>query len=504
MIESKRTGVKHKKLELKFQIPGRVLQNFYEDRADICLCVGPLGSGKTGTLLFKLLSLMKEQEPNVEGVRPTRFVVLRATFPELMSTTIKDFQEIFVEHGLAKITMSHPPRAVVQFAVGDGTVIKSDIIFLAADQDQDVRKIKGLQLSHGWINEASEIPKSIMDMLESRLGRYPSMALGGVRCSRSSIQMDSNSAGDDEYIHELWKNQDEYSGVNVYRQPGAAFYKNGKWEVNPEAENIENLPIGYYEKLIRAKRHDWIAVNVGNEWGNSYDGKPIFPEYAQHLHQCDDIDYIPGYPILLGIDFGLTPACVFAQEVEGQLRVFNELVEERAGALQLGRNIIKLINSEYPECHEYRGWGDPAGGQGSQTDLTTPFQVLESLHLGIVPAIAGRNPNDFMIRRESVAERLTRLTEDAFPRLVIGERCKVLRKAMSGAYCFKRVQSINQEGKYKDVPDKNKYSHIAEALQYLIVGNGGGIELLGSSSWNNEFEEAEKKAVGSWAWLNQI
>ena len=42
---------------------------------------------------------------------------------------------------------------------------------------------------------------------------------------------------------------------------------------------------------------------------------------------------------------------------------------------------------------------------------------------------------------------------------------------MAGGYQFKRVQVTGDE-RYRDVPDKSPYSHVAEAAQYLLVGAG--------------------------------
>jgi hypothetical protein len=42
---------------------------------------------------------------------------------------------------------------------------------------------------------------------------------------------------------------------------------------------------------------------------------------------------------------------------------------------------------------------------------------------------------------------------------------------MAGGYALKRVQ-VGGAAKYRDMPDKNDYSHVAESLQYLLVGGG--------------------------------
>ena len=41
----------------------------------------------------------------------------------------------------------------------------------------------------------------------------------------------------------------------------------------------------------------------------------------------------------------------------------------------------------------------------------------------------------------------------------------------SGGYSYKRVQA-GGAAKFRDVPDKNGFSHVEESLQYLLVGGG--------------------------------
>ena len=49
----------------------------------------------------------------------------------------------------------------------------------------------------------------------------------------------------------------------------------------------------------------------------------------------------------------------------------------------------------------------------------------------------------------------------------------MLRKGKIGGYQYKRVQ-VSGEARYKDKPDKNKYSHPADAEQYMALGFAGG------------------------------
>lgn len=64
-----------------------------------------------------------------------------------------------------------------------------------------MKKLKSLDLTGAWINEASELPKAVLDMATGRVGRYPSKMQGGA--SWSGIIMDTNSPDDDHWYYAL-------------------------------------------------------------------------------------------------------------------------------------------------------------------------------------------------------------------------------------------------------------------------------------------------------------
>jgi hypothetical protein len=177
------------------------------------------------------------------------------------------------------------------------------------------------------------------------------------------------------------------------------------------------------------------------------------------------------------MDFGLTPAMVFAQRDprDGQLQFIDELCADDLGAVRFAEDAARYIRSHYRN-RPISGHGDPAGDQRAQTDERTPFDVVNSQGIPIGPAPT----NDFTLRREAIARALTRLTMLGRPALVVSPKCKRLRKAMNGGYHFKRVAAAGDD-RFRDVPDKNEYSHVAEAAQYLAVGEGEDSRALESS-----------------------
>src|SRR5512134_787505 len=81
-------------LHLKFRPPGPVAEAFFKDRTMRSFIRGPIGSGKTYTAIFKILDLICEMPPTREGVRKSRWLAIRNTYPELKKTTILDWMQV--------------------------------------------------------------------------------------------------------------------------------------------------------------------------------------------------------------------------------------------------------------------------------------------------------------------------------------------------------------------------------------------------------------------------
>ena len=128
-----------------------VLDGFMRSRERVSCIMGPLGSGKTFSACLRILQQMCEQEPNAEGKRPTRWLAIRNTYGDLLSTTCKDFISVF--EGLGKMTYGGlaPPTFRVDFHLPDGTRVVSEAIFLALDRDDSVRRLRGFQVTGIWM-----------------------------------------------------------------------------------------------------------------------------------------------------------------------------------------------------------------------------------------------------------------------------------------------------------------------------------------------------------------
>jgi len=447
-----------------------VLNAFMRCRSRVSAVMGPLGSGKTFGAVERILAQMAEQVPNPERKRMSRWLAVRNTFPDLMGTTVRDFLAVFEGLGAFKGGGLQPPTFYAEFDLGDGTSVKAEVVFLALDREDSVRKIRGYQLTGVWLNEMKELVKPVVDMLDARHGRYPSMADGSALPTWHGMLGDTNACDEDHWYYRLAE-EDRPDGWEFFRQPPGAFAgeKEGQFTENPEAENLRNLPEGYYRHLVQGKAPDWVKVNVLNEYGFTIDGKPVHPEYIDSVHCSDEVlEPDHRYPLLLGLDFGRTPACAIAQNLEhiGRWVGLDEYTSEDMSAATFAPRLKEYLDQNYGDF-AIRGFGDPAGDTSGQTVETTPIEILRAQGLAIQPAPTNRP----LLRRAAIANPIRRNCIDGKPAFLISPKMKLTRKGLMGGFCYRRLK-IAGDDRYTDEPDKNIYSHPVEALEYALCGGG--------------------------------
>lgn len=435
---------------MTYRPPGPVAEAFLDSTAFVCGIRGPIGSGKSTACVVKTLLHAHAQPRGPSGKRRSRYAVIRNTYPELRTTTVKTWEQ-WAPKECGDWNEQGP---MAHRIVNDE--IDMEVWFVALDRPQDVAKLLSMELTGAWVNEAREVPKPIIDGLTGRVGRFPPVREGG--CFQPQVWMDTNPPDTDHWWYQLAE-EDTPEGFAFFSQPGG---KSGG------AENLENLPAGYYDRAALGKDEEWVRVYIDGDYGFVREGKPVYPEYRDGVH-CREFGLLRGLPVLIGLDFGLTPAAVFGQRTAtGQWRWHSELVTQDTGIYRFSELLKPHIAEHYAGCKIGAITGDPAGDARSATDRQerTTFEILRSLGIPAAPALS----NDWTKRREAVAVPLSRLI-DGQPGLLVHPQCRVLRKGMSGGYAYRRIQ-IGGSERYTDRPDKNMYSHVCEAGQYLNLGGG--------------------------------
>lgn len=443
---------------------------FHRSEAFVRGLRGPIGTGKSVACCMEIVRRAREQVP-FEGVRRSRWAAIRNSYPELKSTTIKTWED-WVPDNMQRMKWDAPITSVFTTKLDDGTRIECEVLFISLDRPADVKKLKSLDLTGAWLNEASELPKAVLDMATGRVGRFPSKAMGGA--SWSGVIMDTNAPDDDHWWYALAE-LSRPEGYEFFAQPGALMLVDGAYVPNPLAENVQNhmLGYGYWLRQIPGKLDTWIRVFVLGLYGSVHDGKPVYGEWNDTLHVRATMP-LEDVPLRIGFDFGLTPAAVITQtNVRGRLLVHDELCGTDIGIRAFVREVvIPHLMTHYPEWWERKQdliecYGDPAGAQRAQTDERSCFMEVNEAGLSIRP---GRT-NAFLPRRDAVAWFLSRLA-DGQPTFLLNPKCTSLRKGFNGGYKYRRIQVTGEE-RYTEEPAKNAYSHIADALQYVAMESGG-------------------------------
>jgi hypothetical protein len=123
---------------------------------------------------------------------------------------------------------------------------------------------------------------------------------------------------------------------------------------------------------------------------------------------------------------------------------------------------------------------DPAGKQRAQTDERSAVDIIKAEGLKVIAA----RTNTISSRLNAVDDYLMRQV-DGEAAFLMDPRCTQLKSAMMGGYRFKP----KGDGEI----DKGKASHVAEALQYLMLH----ITMGGES---NQVQRREVKQVSAAGW----
>lgn len=495
--------------------PGRVAAQFLASDAFVQAIMGPVGSGKTGASLMKPLYIARRQAPDPrDGVRRTKFAVIRDTARNLEKTTIPSWHRWVPKDMPGSDWLGgsggQPAKHTIRWALPDGTQVELIIEFIGLGDGSAETAMPGWEGTGAYLNEADKLARDVLTYVKGRVGRYPAkdVAAGFGGATWRGVWMDFNAPDVDHWLYKVLVEGETDEGFDDPRwtpqffvQPGAMILQGGRYILNPRAENLANLPDGYYEQQVAGQPTWYCRRMVANQWGANRDGQPVYEEWNDEFH-VSPVDLLPvlGLRLRIGVDAGLTGALVIGQEMpNGQLRILDELVAPPTGwgAIKFGEALNRLLAERYaPWARGLIGhnggprlggaddidvFADPAAGSRSSTDEQSWLQVFAAT-TGLRVRLAPTNLPT--MRLEAVRKPLTRLIDGA-PGLFVSPRCKVLRKGFNSGYRLRRVLANGATERYADTPDKNEFSHVHDGCQYFALGETGHLALLGQRPGQN-------------------
>ena len=473
-----------------YEPDGPVLTDFFWDRSRFSCIQGPIGSGTSSAGCHKIWVIACDQEPDLDNVRRTRWLITRDTYKELRETTVKTWLDWFPEDQWGTFIRSEPMIHHIKrdHPSGDGTKVDCEVIFIAVPDPETAEAVcASYEITGFFRNEGQFCDKGVIDEFLSRTGRYPSMK-NGPGATWFGGFMDMNAPieghwvpfmrGDIPLPPEMTDDEkiafDKPADWKFFVQPSGLIERvvDGKptYEFNPAAENQRHLIEPYLDK-IKGKNKTWIDRRVMNKVGISIEGKAVYPTFSEddHVHK-HDIPPTQGLSIVVGLDFGREPAAAFLQEKNGIWTLHSELIGDNESAELFAPRVKRHLATFYPG-YRVELWGDPRGADGGQNVEITAFQIFAKLGMRVLPATTDNNPE---LRRSTVESILNR--RNGFK---INPSCTVAKRGFAGGYAYRKIKGLS--GIYSPKPVKNQYSHIVEAVENGFLGGGEGHSVVGGN-----------------------
>jgi hypothetical protein len=468
---------------------GTKLKDFLTSTSMVDVIEGPLGSGKTYALCARIMRHAQEQTRSpIDGVRYTQFALVRNTMPDLKRSTIRTWLRLFPEKIYGKFNFGAAMHHHLMFDRGGGDRVDCMVDFISLDKDDDVRKLRSTEYTGVFFDELEFIEKVLFDEARSRL-RFPPPEHGGP--TWRGVCAATNAPPEDHWLPIMTGRVEMPPGLKPdeeaalkwpqewgwFLQPAALVERKDQhgtvigYGINPKSENLENLPVGYYEEQLAGQKKDWIDSRLMVRTVLVTDGSPVWPMFSREAHVANEL-LRPrlDYPVYLGNDFGRSPATVFVQSVNNRMLVQNELIGSQEGAERFAPKVKRFLTQNYPGC-EVRSFGDPKGQDKTQNDERTAYDIfkMNGITMRAPPGLRG---NMIGTRIEAVDHVLNEMS-DGRPRFAISPNCRTLIVAMAGRYCNEK----DEQGELR--PKKDRYSNVADALQYVTLGLGEGRAMVG-------------------------
>ena len=122
---------------------------------------GPLGSGKSVGCCAEVMSRILRQKAFM-GLR--RFAV--GDHPQHLRRTEDDHHQDMdgLVWGGNEISYGPPHHGPYQHAASGRDAVQAELVFISLDRPDHVKKLKSLELTGVWLNEASELPEEVLQM----------------------------------------------------------------------------------------------------------------------------------------------------------------------------------------------------------------------------------------------------------------------------------------------------------------------------------------------------
>lgn len=474
----------------KVYIPLRTMNLLHMSQHPMRVVVGPVSSGKSYGCHYDIALRCASQPPCQDGDIRNRALFSRGTYQQLKQTTFGMWMRMFPT---TEIALSSPIMGKLTMRLGNRLSIM-EILGIPMDMTGAEATLRSNAFSIARVEEVQYINYNAMTIIRERLGRYPDVEMAPYGFQKPGyfknlgLTADTNSPVEGSWIHERAEKIKDPDELYLFQPP--AMFRNWnpitkEWDYEENkgqrfkthgihaAENIENIIEGwdYYWNMVSFKEEDDIRRNVLNEYGHILSGTPVYPEFRKDRHVPERGVAMPqkGMMLFCGMDLGRTPRAVFGYYAKNGGVSIPMILAKDCGIQMFAETVMRpALAARGIHPGQVTIFPDPAGENlGGQVEATD-VEILRACGFNVsMPVLKNNDP---LTRMETVKQALTRQASDGDPYIQIDPSAEELIRACAGGYTYATVRGANGQVRTADKPGKGPYSHIGNALEYLLVG----------------------------------
>lgn len=488
----------------QFLPPGPVAAAYIQAEGPFNFIRGPWGSGKTVATVFKIARHAGNLFPVCrDGVVHVRCAAIRDTYREMAKTALSSWHQFFPKRGPFTAPepdaysggQDRPVKHILEWDVvrrwPDGprkTLVRLEMEFGAIGNENLDSFFKGYEISMGWLNECDLVHEDAPGRLYGRTARFPPRAeIAEWEAERLGFETDEETGqqiirlpriimGDfnppDEsnwtFKREI-EEPEKWPGYKFFAQPSG---------LSPQAENRRGKTRADYEEEERGfggpKAAD-ARRNVHGEYAAKKVGTVVYSSFALHKHRADTkLEPVRSLPFYMGFDAGGRPACAIGQFMPtGQFRALREIISDPdiiTGPRRHSEAVMEVLLRDFAGMRCGGAWGDPSAWDGADKQRGE-LAHMETVSLALQIPIYPTETNDFKSRFEAVDFYLNGDIDANTPRSLWCPSLKYTIRGFVSQYHLTKNSSLGKTD--SNEIDKNEYSHIQDAWQYLLYGYRG-------------------------------
>ena len=255
--------------------------------------------------------------------------------------------------------------------------------------------------------------------------------------------------------------QSTLPGLTIKKNPRNGF---AVIELDFICDPLKRDPEWIAREKARVSPKQW-AVEMMRSW-ETFAGRPVYDKvFFRHLHVLKERrEPDPNYPIFRGWDFGGNQSVVLTQIIGERLYIIDELPNYGLNTETVAPKIIAYCAANYDTRIHFIDILDPSAMWDSTRGRAegAPAAVMREFGLTPIPAPT----NDPKKRQGAVIKLLQKIGEDGQANLLINPDCQMIIKGFEGGYHL--PEKVTQR-RTLDMPVKNLFSHIHDALQYVAL-----------------------------------